>query len=389
MNETHPEALPPQEEDWTPVRFDGLLFVARILRRWRFIALWTLVFAMLGLAYALTRKPFFEANASFLPPVRDIATTGQMNPFNLFAPNLQAATYMGFLKSSTVRHNIVEQLNLVSVWQARDEDVAADIVGASTTVDATQDGIVTIKTKAATPKLAADMANAYLNAVHALTRRMADESLRQRSSFYADQLSQSRRSLEEAEAALQANQERGGILDPVGSTQTAIAAQARLQATIQTAEVQLSSLRQSNTDESPAVIRAKTEVAELRAQLAQQSVKAAASARGVEAGGALPGLTIEAARRTRDVREQEAVYESLLRQTEANHMGQEDPGPQVQVIDVATVPKRKAGPGRLKYLVVGTGLGFVSSLLWVAAGNWLITFSRRMHDAMRSAEVTP
>lgn len=375
------------EDDWTPVRFDGLLFLARILRKWHLIAAVTLVTALLGLAYALTRRPFFEAKASFLPPARDVASAGQMNAYSLFAPSLQAATYMGFLKSSTVQHDVVRRLNLVQIYGAADSDIASAIVGGSSTVDATQDGIVTIKTQASTPKLAADLANAYLLAVHDLTRKMAEDSLKQRASFYTDQLSQSRHYLEQAETSLQTNQERGGILDPGGTTQIAIATQARLQAAIQSAEVQLSSLLQSNTESSPAVVRAQSEVGELRAQLARQSSKLNTTARGVEAGGALPGLTIEAIRRTREVKEREAVYESLLHQTQMNHMGQEDPGPELQVIDVATIPRRKAGPGRMRYLVGGTLFGFLASLAWVIAADWLRKVARRMRHILKSAEV--
>ena len=383
-----PVLLVERGDDWSPVRFDGFRFLVRILRQWPLIASFTFLFALAGLFYALTRKPFFEARASFLPPARDIASAGQTNPFNLFAPSMQSATYMGFIRSSTVQHDVAKRLDLMRVYKVPDADTAAAIVGGKSTVDSTQDGIITIKTQADTPKLAADIGNAYLVAVYDLTRKMSEESLRQRASFYADQLSQSRRALEQAEASLQTNQERGGVLDPSGSTQVAIATQARLLAAIQAAEVQLSSLLQSNTETSPAVVRARSEVGELRAQLARQSGKSGGSARGIEAGGALPGLTIEAVRRSREVKEREAVYESLLRQTELNHMGQEDPGPQLQVIDVATPPLRKAGPGRLRYLVGGTAFGLFASLLYAALADWARGMLRKARTALRSAEVS-
>lgn len=374
----------PSDDDWTPVRFEGMRLVVRVLKRWRMIVATTLIFATLSLAFALTRKPFFEAKASFLPPARD-ASPSPLSAFSLFSPSLQAATYLGFLKSSTVQHDVVTRLNLIKIYRVRDADAAASIVGGHTTVDSTQEGIITIKVQADTPKLAADLANAYLLAVHNLTQKMAEQSLTERAAFYTDQLRQSRQALEQAEAALQSNQEKGGILDPSSAAQVSISSQARLQASIQAAQVQLSSLLQSNTEASPAVIRAQSELAELRSQLARQAGAAAASGRGVEAGRALPGLAIQAARRTREVREHEAVYEGLLRQTELNHMGQEDPGPELQIIDVATPPLRKAGPGRLRYLIGGTFAGFLLSVMWAAGAPWTARMAGRLRLALHAA----
>ena len=382
MSTQHEDQEAPHAEDWTPVRFDAFRFLVRIVRRWRFIAGITLCTALLGLAYALTRKPYFEARASFLPPAHD-ASSSPMSAFNLFGPSLQAATYMGFLKSSTVQQDVAKRLRLDSVYKVRDVETAGAIVGGFSKFDATQEGIVTIKAQASTPRLAADIANAYLLAVHDLTQHMAEQSLSERAIFYAKQLKQSRQALEQSEASLQANQEKGGIFDSGSAAQVSVSAQARLQAAIQAAQVQLSSLLQSNTEASPAVIRARSEVAELRSQLAQQSGSTRRNGRGIEAGGALPGLAIEATRRTREVREREAVYEALLRQTEINHMGQEDPGPELQVIDMATPPQRKAGPGRMRYLVGGTLAGFLLAVFWAAAATWLARMAGKLRMAMQ------
>lgn len=373
-----------QVDDWTPVGFDGFRFVARIVRRWRLIVGVTALSALIALAFALTRKPFFESRAAFLPPARDVSSSGQIAAYSLFAPSMQAATYMGFLKSSSVQRDVVARLNLMKTYGVSDTESAEAILQGGSFFDATQEGIVTIRAQASTPKLAADLANAYLLSVHDLTQKMAEQSLTQRSAFYADQLRQSRQALEQAEASLQANQEKGGILDAGSATQVAISAQARLQAAIQAAEVQLSSLLQSNTEASPAVVRARSEVAELRSQLARQSGKTGLGGHGVEAGGALPALAIQAVRRTREVREREAVYEALLHQTELNHMGQEDPGPELQVIDVATPPKRKAGPGRMRYLIGGTLAGFLLSLFWAASATWLIRMGGKLRLAVKA-----
>ncbi len=63
------------DEDWTPIRFDGFQFLIRILRQCKLIAVCTVLAALLSLAYALTRKPFFAVEASFLLPSCDRASS--------------------------------------------------------------------------------------------------------------------------------------------------------------------------------------------------------------------------------------------------------------------------------------------------------------------------
>jgi tyrosine-protein kinase Etk/Wzc len=189
----------------------------------------------------------------------------------------------------------------------------------------------------------------------------------QRGEFYNDQVKAARSSLEAAESQLLANQEQGGILDPQGALQVSMSTEARLQASIQAAEVELSALAQSQTEQSPEVVRLRSRIGELRSQLAQQSSRPEQQhVRGVQAGGAIPRLSIEAMRRRRDVQERETIYEALLRQADYTKLNAEDPGPQLQVIDGAITSKHKAGPNRALMVMIGIFLGLALSTLWAA-----------------------
>ena len=216
---------------------------------------------------------------------------------------------------------------------------------------------------------------------------MSAASVAQRSEFYNQELAQARNALEQAEANLIATQQRIGILEPNSTTQLAISTEARLQASIQAAEVQLAILRQSQTDSNPEVVRQLSQLSQLRAQLAQQQAAVSGASARADAGkGTLPQQSLESVRSGRAVREREAVYETLLRQSDVTRLSETDPGPLLQVIDTAIVPLRKAGPDRRFMIMAGTLLGLVAGILYAASRGAFLTTYTRLRSRMRAVE---
>jgi tyrosine-protein kinase Etk/Wzc len=357
--------------EWEPKRFDMIAGVARILRRYRMIAAVTGVIALLALAYAMTRKPYFEGVATFMPPQRDASVFGAASGGLFLGGGLfgaqQSAMYVGFLNSRSVQEDVVKRAHLMERFKIKDPDAARGMVASESKFDMQTNGVITVLIHDGEAQRAADIANAYLAALYDLNKRISQMSVTQRGEFYNDQVKAARVSLEAAETQLLANQEQGGILDPQGALQVSMSTEARLQASIQAAEVELSALTQGQTEQSPEVVRLRSRIGELRSQLAQQSSKPGQHVRGVQAGGAIPRLSIEAMRRRRDVQEREAIYEALLRQADYTKLNAEDPGPQLQVIDSAVTNKYKAGPNRARIVIIGMFVGLTLSCLWAAA----------------------
>jgi tyrosine-protein kinase Etk/Wzc len=373
-----------------PKSFDLISCLARISRRYRMIGAVTLVFAILAGLYAYTRKPIFEAHATFMPPQRDASTLGGLGGGLLLGGYMfgtqQSAMYIGFLNSRSVQEDVVQRAHLADRFHVSNPDVAWGMLGGKSRFYMETNGVITIVIKDGDPQRAADIANAYLSALYDLNKRISQTTVAQRGEFYNDEVAGARASLEAAEAKLVANQEQGGILDPAAMLQLSLSTEARLQASIQSAEVELSGLRQSQTEQSPEIVRLRSRVGELQAQLlAQQSPKTGQHGQGVQAGGAIPRLSIEAGRRKRDVMEREAVYEAILRQADYTRLNAEDPGPQLQIIDRAVKPKFKSGPNRPQIVLVGTLVGLLLSIIWAAAESTLRTTFIRLRTELREA----
>lgn len=377
----------PADRDWQPESIDVLGFIASIVRQWRFIVPVTLVFFALSVLRAFTIQPYYEGRASFMPPIREASPFGgtAVGPSQILALSGvgfgPGAAYLGFLRSRSVQDDVAQQLHVQEKFHLRDSEQARDFVASKAGFDVQTNGIITVTARDKSPEFATQITNAYLVALYKLNQRMSASAVSQRREFYDEEVKLARESLEKAEASLITTQERGGIIDPAGVNQVALSAQARLQSSIQASEVQLAGLLQSQTPESPEVVRLRSQIGQLRAQFAQQqSSSANAGARGLTAGGALPRLSLESTRSQREVREREAIYEALLRQADVSRLSETDPGPQLQVVDTAVVPLRKAGPSRRLIIFEGTLAGLFLSLLYAGSHRWV----RRNYTMLRS-----
>src|SRR6202012_5992856 len=119
-------------------------------------------------------------------------------------------------------------------------------------------------------KLAADIANAYLDALYDLNGQMVASASAHRRMFFDQQLQEQKKELSEAEVDLKATQEHTGIVLPVGEAEAGLAATAQLQSHINEAETRLAGLRVGATENNPDVIQLRTQIGQVRSQRAKQ-----------------------------------------------------------------------------------------------------------------------
>ncbi|WP_243688490.1 hypothetical protein [Geotalea toluenoxydans] len=117
---------------------------------------------------------------------------------------------------------------------------------------------------------------------------------------------------------------------------------AQIRAEIVAKEVQLASLKSFQTDESPDVQLLKTSIAKLRNQMGSFSGNGAGDV--IPAVGNVPNLGLEYARRLRELKTQEAIFEQLKKQYEVAKYNEAKDSSSVQVLDDAVVPAKKANP---------------------------------------------
>lgn len=340
----------------------GFSEIVNALRyRWLLIAASSIIFGMMAVAASYLIPPSFTARTSFFPPQQQqggvssaLASLGALAGAAGAAGGLRniGDQYLVLVQSMTVADRMIDRFDLMKVY---DEKLRVDAqfgLARNTRVNlGKKDSLISLEVDDHDPKRAADLANAYVEELRALTARLALTEAQQRRVFFEGQLSKARDQLTQAQSALQGS----------GVTASAIKAEpratadgfAKLKADATAAAVRLQVLQRSLATDSYEVQQQSATVAALQAELAKLG---RADAAGDQTGyiGAY-----------REFKYREALFDLLARQYEAAKIDESRDGGQLQLVDVAKIPERKSKPKRSFFALTGFGIGFFLACLWV------------------------
>jgi uncharacterized protein involved in exopolysaccharide biosynthesis len=230
-----------------------------------------------------------------------------------------------------------------------------------------------------------------MDALRQTNGRLALTQSSQRRLFFGDQLAKEKDALEDAEVDLKKTEEQSGLIAPAGQTESEIKTIAETQAQMAAREVQLASLRESSTEENPQVIRLRSEIEDLRGQLARlQQGNGRESAASIPTSK-VPELQLEYVRKEREVKYHETLFDMLSRQYEAARLDEAHDAPVLQVLDPASYPDAKSSPKRLYIMLGGLAFGLFAGCLWVLAREPFRDLLRSLDDStdVSSSSATP
>jgi len=342
--------------------------------------------AMVGsVVYALTRPDVFTARTTLLPPSsqqssNSAAALAALSSLGSIAGSAIATKtpdelYVGLLKSDTVDRALSTQFNLKDRYRAKTyEELRSKLAGNIRISSDKKSGLITVEVDDEQPKFAADLANAHVVEITKLLSRLAVSEAQQRRVFFEQQLKDTKERLIEAEQALRRVQEKSGMVVLDKQSEAIIEAVVQLKTRIAEREVKLRVLRTAATAENPDVKLLTSELSGLRAELARMesspaaggSAAASAASRGVDIPvGQLPAAAVDYVRAMREVKFQETMLASMLRQFEVAKMDESKDAPALQQVDVAIPPDRKSKPAR-SLLVLGASFAALGlSSVWV------------------------
>jgi tyrosine-protein kinase Etk/Wzc len=272
--------------------------------------------------------------------------------------------YIGMLKSRTVADKIIDRFNLMKLYDADYREDARkqlleDVINAETDSDSS---IITIDVEDKDPKRAADMANAFVEELKNLTKGLAVTEASQRRLFFEDQLKDTKMALVKAEEEMQGFQEKTGALQVDAQTKAIIDGIAMLRAQIAAKEVQLRVMRTYATAQNPDLQRAEDELKGLKAELGKLEATGGSGHDPIIPTGRMPEVGTEYARKLRDLKFYEDLYELLTKQYEAAKLDEARDAAVIQVIDKAIPPEKIAKPERILIILIATIAGFFLSI---------------------------
>jgi tyrosine-protein kinase Etk/Wzc len=371
--------------------FDFLLVLSEFRRT---IALSIAISTALGVLVCIFSKPIFTATAIILPPQQGQSLAAMMGQLGALvsltgmggssggALKTPSDLYIGILESRTIADNVISRFHLQQLYQTRKMEDTRSALKNNSRFLSGKDGLIHISFDDHDPNRASEVANAYVDELYSMNSHLAITEAAQRRAFFDQELADEKSALTVAEDDLKKVAEKTGIIHLGGQAESIIRGLALLRAEIASREVEIDSMRMFATDQNPVAIRAREEINSLRQQLAKLENDPRnpelSDTVGIPAER-MPAISLEYARKFREVKYHEALYELLAKQYEAARIDEAKAAPIIQVVDRAVPPDKKSGPHRL-WILLGCGfIGFV-------VGYVIALISRALHRAAQIPE---
>ncbi|HUN87294.1 MAG TPA: Wzz/FepE/Etk N-terminal domain-containing protein [Terriglobales bacterium] len=354
-------------------RIDLLELLLVLTREKKLVLQVTAAAALAAVIVSLIWPKMYTATTTILPPQQNQSVLSSMlgqlagnQTLDLRDLGVKSPgdVFVAMLKSRTVEDELVNRFDLRKVYDVKRYQDARKKLEKRSEIDPEKEGLISIEVSDRDPKRAADIANAWVDALGNLNQHLALTEAAQRRAFYEQKLAGEREDLAKAELALKQIEQSTGLIQPEAQTRALIGAVADVRAQIAAREVQLQSMRSYATANNPDVQRVERELAELRSQFSRLSQTESKSSTVTEGSlqvptGHVAGASIEYLQAARELRYHESLYDFLSRQLEAARIDEAKNAVVVQVVDRAVVPERKSSPQRTLVVLITTILAFL------------------------------
>jgi tyrosine-protein kinase Etk/Wzc len=397
-----PDASTVEGRDWP--------FGEMIRRRWALVAVCFLVGCLAATIYSLFLPKEYDATAALLPAQDGGASRAMLGNLAAqpgagalvggFLPAMTSTKdiFLGILKSRTMQDDAIKKFDLVKVYELERSKAplrdARNMLQTMTNIRASREGVISVTVSAYDAKMAADMANFYVENLDRLNTTINVTEAGRTRLFLEERTAEAQKALRDSEDRLRAYQTQTKAVVMEGQTKAAIEGMARLEGQILAAEVQLKTVETFSTARNPDVIKLKESVDEMRRQLKRMEYGRDAVSKGkgktadggdagADAGnrgadfsvslGSIPATGAQLGRLIREAKIQETIFTLLTQQLEQAKIAEAKDTPTVRILDRAVPPEWKSRPSLRNNVMIG---GVLSLLLGVCLAFVLETRRR-------------
>jgi tyrosine-protein kinase Etk/Wzc len=350
----------------------------------RLIALTTVGVSVLAIGVGFLLPKTFTARATMLAPgsqqqsssAAALAALGSLGGLaGVAAPKSPDELYVALLKSDSVQRALADQFDLKTRYEvATYETLRKDFPNHVRVFSDKKSGLISVEVDDHEPQFAATLANAHASEITKVLGRLAVSEAQLRRVFFEKQLTETKENLIKAEQNLRLVQEKSGVIVLDKQAEALIAGAAQLRTMIAEREVQLKVLRTSATEQNPDVVRMGSELRAMRGELARmESVQGGNAGSAVDIPvGKLPEAGIAYVRARRELKLQETLLESMIRQYESAKLDEAKDGPALQQVDVALPPDRKSKPSITLIAIAASLVALLLSTAFVITRHYRV-----------------
>lgn len=380
-----PHEVEPQTVPLQPIveeRITLLDILLTLLRGKTIIVATTIGLGVVAAGIALLLPIRYAAQTDIFPPEPESSTSSlfasQVN--NMLGANVASGfglkdpteRYLDVLRSRTVAEELIKELSLDKVYKIADPEALQAKLWSRTRFTPFPDGRIRIRVEDKDPKQAALIANGYVTQLYKQNEHMILTEASRRRAFFERQLAAEKNALADAEVDLKKTQMESGVIELENQTAIALRSIADLRAEITSLQVQLQSLRLSETENNPEVVELRNRIATLNAERERLQAKAPSDPGAIDLPtAAVPQKALDYVRKLREVRYHETLFNLLARQYESAKIDESKQAPEIQVLDKAIPSAHKSWPPRALLTVVGLVIGFFLSCFWVLTSDRL------------------
>lgn len=286
------------------------------------------------------------------------------------------ALFVGILGSRTVQDRLIGQFDLRHAYHAgKMEDARAGLAAHTRIAEDRKSGIIAVTVIDHDPRLAAAMAQSYIDGLDRLVEQVSTSSARRERIFLEERLRAVKQDLDSAAQKFSIFASKNTAIDIPAQSKAMVEAAATLEGQLIAAEAELHGLQAMYTEQNVRVRSLRARVAELRAQLGKMGGESGTTAAPSSETDAslypairqLPLLGVTYADLYRQTKIQETVYELLTQQYELAKVQEAKEVPSVKVLDAAVVPTKKSFPPRGLLTVAGATIAFLAMCAWILA----------------------
>jgi tyrosine-protein kinase Etk/Wzc len=358
-------------------RISALDVLVILAERRRLLLAVTASFTIVALLISLVLPKRYTAKTTIMAPQQNSSITSALNSqlgnlnamatlaggnINLKNPN---DMYVAMFRTQAVEDAMIRRYGLMREYRSKYMSDARKTFEKRFDVEGSgKDGLIHIAVEDKDPQHAAEMANGYVDEFRLLSQKLAITEASQRRMFFEQQMQQTKDKLADAEEALKATEQTGGLIQLDSQARALIESAASLRAQIAAKEVQLEGMRSYATGENANVVETQHELEGLRAELAKLVGNKDDSNGGLlPPKGVMAQSGLEYIRKLRDVKYYETIFDILARQFEVAKLDEAKEGALIQVVDPATVPDRKSFPKRGLITITGFVVGLLIGML--------------------------
>ena len=327
-----------------------------------FIFVMTLVFCLLSIVVSLLMTPIFTGRTLLMPPqqqqnsaasaLASLASLGNLTGSTLGAKS-QDDMYIALMNSEKFQKAIIDRFDLKTRFKSTFLIDTRQTLGSKVRItNDKKSSLMSIEVDDPDAVFAANLANAYAQELSRFLGEMAITDAQQRRLYFANQIKKTQDDLANAEISYREIQQKSGLQIPSLQAESSVKEIAELHGQISARELQLQAMNTYATVQNPEVKKLITELTAMRMHLQkiEQGAPSAPSAGKLQQGALLA---------YRNMKVQESILESLVKQFEFARVDEAKEGPLVQVVDIASPAERRSSPKRAAIVMVSTASGFL------------------------------